>query len=149
MDKAKRLQEILAELESMYLTDNRKFDPRAITLEESSILAGISRVSGRLASSTAKKAINRGDVIVVKWTDGWYYPLIARQVNTSKVDAHFIYENGKDELYTIPITNIVTSFTGSPKEKIEQLEAYIATNDRACNFENQEIALEQIRIKSI
>ncbi|MCW6598674.1 hypothetical protein [Yersinia ruckeri] len=144
MDKVKRLKEINAELENMYLSLTRTFNPNDISLEESAVLAHIARLTTRLSSVSTKTAIKKGDIILVKWSDGWTYPLVVKQVNLKRISADYIYENGTRDGYTIPFSNVIASFSGSYNDKIKQLNDYIASNEQVANFESDIQAYEQL-----
>ncbi|EHM1384079.1 hypothetical protein KFS98_003566 [Salmonella enterica] len=144
MDKVRRLKEISAELENMYLSLTRTFNPKDISLEESAVLAHIARLTNRLSSTSTKSAVKKGDIILVKWSDGWIYPLVVNQVNLKRISAAYVYEKGTCDYYTVPFSNVIASFTGGYNDKMKQLNEYIASHENVAKFENDTEAYEQM-----
>lgn len=144
MDKVKRLKEINAELENMYLSLTRTFNPNDISLEESAVLAHIARLTNKLSTTSTKLAVKKGDIILVKWSDGWIYPLIVDQVNLKRISAIYVYEKAICDYYTVPFDNVVASFTGGYNDKMKQLNDYIASHENVAKFENDVEAYEKM-----
>ncbi|TPG60050.1 hypothetical protein [Ewingella americana] len=141
------LEDMTALIRKTYINEKGRFNPNNIAIEEATEMLRIAALAGRIGGMTLKHQIKVGDIVFIKWSDEWEYPLVVKGVGHRNIKATYVYENGKLETWTIPINNLTYIVPTSVVDIISELKNYVNENDGyAAMPENNEQFLLEVKL---